>query len=276
LNWLLFSFLCVCPGFYFRQHYFIVLLPAIAALAGVGGSAALRLAARLPGFAVPAPASVPPDRTQQHRRHKPAAAPQQAPTVLAGFWVWPVGLLLAGVLLLPLWQQRGFYFFLTPSAACRQVYGTNPFLECPVIAEYLRKNTTAEQTIAVLGSEPELFFDAQRKSATGYIYTYGLMESHPFARQMQEEMGHEIEAAKPEFIVFVDVYTSWLLRPDSKKYLLEWAGRYLEQSYRPVGIVEILPGRSEYHWNEQAAAYRPPPPINGWPSSRLTVLRRKS
>ena len=27
-----FSFLCVCPGFYFRQHYFIVLLPAVAVL----------------------------------------------------------------------------------------------------------------------------------------------------------------------------------------------------------------------------------------------------
>ncbi len=259
LGWLTFSFLCVCPGFYFRNHYFIVLLPAVAALAGVGASAALPLAARLPGFSVPVL----------------AAAPQPAPRASAGFWVWPVGLLLAGVLLLPLWEQGGFYFLITPAAACRQVYGLNPFLECPVIAEYLRKNTTPKQTIAVLGSEPEVFFDARRKSATGYIYTYGLMEVHPFAQQMQEEMGNEIEAAKPEFIVFVDVPVSWLPRPNSRRYILKWASRYLRQSYRPVGIVELSPQGSEYHWGEQAAAYRPPPPRDDRHPFRLIVFRRK-
>ena len=35
-GWLAFSFFCVCPGFYFRPHYFIVMLPAVAMLAGVG------------------------------------------------------------------------------------------------------------------------------------------------------------------------------------------------------------------------------------------------
>ena len=36
-----FSFLCVCPGFFFREHYFIVLLPAVAILSGVGCAIAL-------------------------------------------------------------------------------------------------------------------------------------------------------------------------------------------------------------------------------------------
>ena len=40
------SFLCVCPGFYFRSHYFIVMLPAVAMLAGVGGCELCRLAGR--------------------------------------------------------------------------------------------------------------------------------------------------------------------------------------------------------------------------------------
>ena len=37
-EFLLFSFLAVCPGFYFRRHYFILMLPAIALLAGVAVS----------------------------------------------------------------------------------------------------------------------------------------------------------------------------------------------------------------------------------------------
>ena len=46
--------------------------------------------------------------------------------------------------------------------------------------------------MAVLGSEPEIYFLARRHSATGYIYTYGLMEAQPFARRMQDEMIREI------------------------------------------------------------------------------------
>ena len=42
-GFLLFSFLAVCPGFYFRRHYFILLLPAIALLAGVAVTAARQL-----------------------------------------------------------------------------------------------------------------------------------------------------------------------------------------------------------------------------------------
>ncbi|MHC4258827.1 MAG: glycosyltransferase family 39 protein, partial [Planctomycetota bacterium] len=34
-GFVLFSFLAVCPGFYFRQHYFILLLPAVALLTGL-------------------------------------------------------------------------------------------------------------------------------------------------------------------------------------------------------------------------------------------------
>ena len=34
----IFSFLTICPGLYFREHYFVTLLPAIAMLVGVAVS----------------------------------------------------------------------------------------------------------------------------------------------------------------------------------------------------------------------------------------------
>ena len=36
LGFLFFSALAVCPGFYFRHHYFILVLPAVSLLAGAG------------------------------------------------------------------------------------------------------------------------------------------------------------------------------------------------------------------------------------------------
>ena len=62
----------------------------------------------------------------------------------------------------------------------------------------------------MLGSEPQIYFYSQRRSATGYLYTYPLMEPQPFARRMQEEMIREIESTQPEFVVLVLV-SGWAL-----------------------------------------------------------------
>ncbi len=43
---LIFSFAALCPGFYFRSHYFVLMLPAVALLAGAAVSCAGELVAR--------------------------------------------------------------------------------------------------------------------------------------------------------------------------------------------------------------------------------------
>jgi len=52
------------------------------------------------------------------------------------------------------------------------------------------------ERIAVLGSEPQIYFYAKRRSATGYIYTYPLMEPQPYSKQMATEFKQEVEGAK--------------------------------------------------------------------------------
>ena len=67
----------------------------------------------------------------------------------------------------------------------------------------------------MLGSEPEIYFYSHRHSATGYIYTYALMEPQKYAQQMQQEMIREIERARPKYLISVAMNYSWLRRPDS-------------------------------------------------------------
>ena len=143
-------------------------------------------------------------RSEKLREDRPRAPVGSG--LLAGFVV----LVVVAAAVWPAWKQRKIFFSLSPEAVCRWMYSGNPFLECLKIAEYLNKNSGPDQRVAVLGSEPEVYFYAKRRSATGYIYTYSLMEIHPFASTMQQEMIQEIEAAKPEFIVMVDVKSSWL------------------------------------------------------------------
>ncbi|MGO9110267.1 MAG: ArnT family glycosyltransferase [Thermoguttaceae bacterium] len=265
-GFVVFSFFCVCPGFYFRQHYFIALLPAVAMLVGVGCRLLWDLASGgfwTGGAATSATAEqrAPARAARQKRGHSNPFKPEPRPVVAGGFGPLPA---LAALLLLAavgwtVWMQSTFFFTLAPLDACRLIYMSNPFQECPTIAEYLKARTEPGDTIAVLGSEPEIFFNSQRRSATGYIYTYGLVELQPLASKMQEEMIAEIEAAKPKYVVFANVYCSWLTQPTSETEILQWAGDYLDKNYRIVGIFEP---RSDMEtacfWDDQIAKYRPP------------------
>lgn len=80
-----------------------------------------------------------------------------------------------------------------------------------------------------MGSEPEIYFYAHLHSVTGYIYMYGLMEPQPYALRMQEELIHDLQTRRPDYIVDVNVSTSWLTREDSATRLFDWW-----DAYRPL------------------------------------------
>ena len=134
------------------------------------------------------------------------------------------------------------------SDVVRMIYGPNPFPEALRVAEYLREHTNPTDTIAILGSEPEIYFYAHRHSATGYIYTYALMEPQRYAVQMQLEMMREIEAARPKYLVFVAVTTSWLRWPNSEAEIFDWFDRYTAADFRLDGLVNMVSrDRTDYY-----------------------------
>jgi len=212
------SLLAVCPGFYFRPHYFILLLPAVSLLAGAALMAADKLLQ-------PKPATI-----------------QCLPLLgCAMALAWPI------------WREADFLFERTIPEANRMVNGTNPFPESIKIAEYIRSQSNPSDTIAVLGSEPEIYFYSELLSATGYIYTYPLMEPQPYAHQMQLEMIREIETAEPRFLVLVVMNRSWLAGPDSDQTILKWADRYCGANYEEVGLINILDRGADYYFSTRPA-----------------------
>ena len=234
----IFSFLTVCPGFYFREHYFIMILPALALLTGFAVATSERAVSR--------------------------AHPVQAVRAIPMFFF----LAAAGY---GLFQERNYLFFYSPVEVSRLIYGSSPFPESPRIARYLQEHTSAQDSIAVLGSEPQLYFYAGRTAATTYIYMYGLMEQQPFAVSMQTEMTRQIERARPKYIVMVNSPSSWLESGDSSDLIFRWSARYLPVNYQPVGVIDILtPTNTLYLWDRQIAGYRPKS------TSSLVVYGRKT
>lgn len=229
----LFALMALCAGFYFRPHYFILLLLPVSLLGGNAVVTALTAVGNRRAY--------------------------------ADFAV----LLLFGLALAwPIWQERDFLFERSIPEANRMVNGTNPFPESVKIAEFIREQSNPADTIAVLGSEPQIYFYAKRRSATGYIYTYGLMEPQPFASQMQQEMIREIENARPKFLVFVVMNRSWLAGPDSDKSIFRWALMYCNMNYDEVALINISDSGTDYYLSG------PPANVTATPEHILVYQRK--
>jgi hypothetical protein len=118
-------------------------------------------------------------------------------------------------------------------------------------------HTSPDDRIAVLGSEPQIYFYAHRKSATGYIYTYPLIEEQPYAARMQDEMMREITALHPAFIIYVGGATSWSApHPSTDRRILSWALDYTNRCYQLVGATDIMwPLPSRILWERDLVGY---------------------
>jgi 4-amino-4-deoxy-L-arabinose transferase-like glycosyltransferase len=233
----LFSFLSVCPGLYFWPHYFVLLLPAASLLAGIAVSSTTELLAR--GDSV--------------KLRK--VVPTLLVLVALGQWVY---------------NEREYLFQMSPEQVSRDTYGANPFVESLVIAEYIRQNTSANDSIAVLGSESQICFYAQRRSASRHTSVYPIVALHKYAREMQQEVIQDIESARPRFLVFVNVPASWSLKPQSIKDIFRWFDTYTKEFYEIAGIVDIVSlNQTIYLWDDKVIGYYPR--SNVW----LGVFRRK-
>jgi len=224
IGFLLFSFLAVCPGLLFREHYFILMLPAVSVLAGIAVSSGMKIISR--------------DRQTRSLRYAPAII-----LFLALGWCF--------------YTQRDFFLENNPTATSRGIYGGNPFPEAIPVADYIRQHTSENASMVVLGSEPEIYFYAHRHSATGYIYTYGLMEEQKYALKMQQQMISEIEAARPEALVWVNVRASWLPHDHSEGLILSWAQKYVHDHYDLTGVADIHATQTDYRWGDDAKNYQP-------------------
>ncbi len=215
LSFAFFSFVAVYPGW--RAHYFIQCFPALGLLAGVAFQALREMWPRL-NISLP-----------------------------SGAILFPVFFV---ALASPLLQWSRIYFTLTPAQACREIYGTNPFPEAVEVGRYLGTHCPPDGRIAVLGSEPEIYFYSRRRAATGYIDTYPLMEPQPYALAMQKQMIGEIENANPDYVVFVHIPGSWLQYSDSNPLIFNWFGGY-QKKLQLKCLVEIpREGPTLYRWFE--------------------------
>jgi len=119
------------------------------------------------------------------------------------------------------------------TAGCVTSFGRTRFLE-QFPARYLRENSSQTPRSPPGFGERSIFY-SQRRSATGYIYVYGLMESQAYARQMQDEMiGNRDRTTRVPGLCHLPL--SWLQSGESDPHIFH-VGQALSRSGIPANLV---------------------------------------
>jgi hypothetical protein len=213
------SFVAVSPGFYFFPHYFVLMLPAVGLLVGAGCTLVWQ---------------------KLRRSHlRPLGA------------FLPTAVFVAGCGMAISRHERFHWSYFEQSHVA--------FVAAPELARYISNHSSAASRVAILGSEPEIYFFAHRHAASGYIYMYDITSSALHAPAMKQEMFREIEAARPEFVLDVHDWSSWSwgLSP-AEESVREWLDEYLKSgNYQRVAVAENVAGQIVYRWELDAAGNSP-------------------
>ena len=166
--------------------------------------------------------------------------------------------------------NRNIWFQMSPHEVSKSLYQSEPFPEAVEIGHYIAEHSGLNDTMEVLGSEPEIYFYAQRHSVSGYLYMYDLTKSTPFAPAMQRELRHDIETAKPLYLVDVHVPTSWNITMNSDPEFTIWCKQYEQDYYDVTGkVVQASRDGPEYLWGPDAKSKLKDPCMY------VTIFRRK-
>jgi hypothetical protein len=225
--WLAAACLATATGGQFFPHYFITTLPPLSLIAAAG-------------------------LVNLTNRIRPAWARLAAPALVVA------GCILYGV-------SRSPWYYLTPgeSGKCRMIYGDqNPFAESLAVADFVAENMPPDAPLFVAGSEPQIYYYAQRKCAGRYIFIYPLLTPFPGVRGRQQAALDELRRDLPPMIITVPTPAS--LRPfaDTPPDYLEGLDQLLADCYE---VAAVLPYRGAANGplltGEDAACYYRQHPI---------------
>lgn len=175
----------------------------------------------------------------------PALAMSAAATlfVLSSFvkkWVNPMMSKMLGpvvaviTLLFTFGQHSGYYFSPNYTKILRSTYGSNPFPESKLLADYLMTQKSPEDELLVLGSEPQLYAYTLADSPTRHHFMGFLLKNHPKEKEWQEEVKSDVRNNPPKYVVWVQHPLSWVPAKGADQSILNWGWSLIHQDYFPI------------------------------------------
>lgn len=202
----LFSFLTITPGKRYYLHYWIQFLPSVALLFAHLFFKLEKLGEK-PNLSIAKSLSLP----------------------LAGLF-----LLIGGAMSSAHWLKTD------SNTLMRDMFGGNPFVEDQLFARIIEAQIQPNETVAVMGSEPQIYVYLDRKAPSRHFYTAFLSRNHRFTETWQKEALEGLKAQKPDYVVFNIMSMSWMLRPDSNQGFYQNSYTWVMENYNPVAWADYV------------------------------------
>ena len=208
LLWI-FSFLSVCAGWYFRQHYWQLLLPATALL--------LTYSWNLLDF----------------RFFKRSfSAETMLKTIVATTAIF----------------QFCYFFYYSPDHVSRRMYPLDYCADIKRFSLFLKTQVQPDERIGQYGCEPQIWFYTQREAASGFLYAYPLMEAQPFAESMTAQFIKETEQTNPEWLIH-SYFSISDDNPKTTQQLDAWMKKYTKNYQLKGYLYETTHSEADWKWD---------------------------
>jgi len=124
----------------------------------------------------------------------------------------------------------------------------------------LKKRSVPTDSIAIIGSEPELFLYSERSSALSHLFFQGVVQRHARYAQFQQQIREQLWGRKPRFVVLPGAQYEHL---KDDPLVIEIVAR-LQKEYHPICVVDIMENKSQITWD--------PPPEKDVPQTLFWVI----
>lgn len=156
------------------------------------------------------------------------------------------GWLAAGLVVIsPLLLHLGYWVRDDFRTIMRYAYGNDPFTEMAAIGKELKKRCGPSDSIAVIGSEPELFLYTGKPSALGHLFFQAVLQDHPRRQQFQNQVREAFWKGRPRFVVLPSAQYEFIKDDPLTREIVA----SLQKDYHSVCVVEINEKKSSIVWD---------------------------
>ena len=140
-------------------------------------------------------------------------------------------------------------FSMSPNELSLWVYSSdNPFTESKEVARQLSKITNKNDQVFIYGSEPQIYYYAERKSSTRFVITYPLFFNTPYQEIFQKELISDLEENPPKAIIISKRSQSGLWAEGKTEIFKNYLSYIISNDYNIVGGY-VWQGENNY-WEE--------------------------
>ncbi|MDX1685557.1 MAG: glycosyltransferase family 39 protein [Saprospiraceae bacterium] len=126
----------------------------------------------------------------------------------------------------------------------QKVYGSNPFIQIDYLIDHLSRVMKPDETVFVMGSEPQVYYLLDRSLKSPHINTGYLFKDHSRLDPMINDYQQLLSERNFDYLIFVNHPFSWGISAGSDISMYQWAWKYSTRNYTSQLLLEIELGKS--------------------------------